>query len=106
MKAARPSRIVVLDFVAEGRRFTGVKGAAAEQELEGAMTADYAWQMHKVNCRNEAEVDFRITKRRASACNQHVAGNRQRHTATPRGAADGGNRRLAEIVLYVRQLHV
>src|SRR5258708_2008113 len=34
----------------------------------------------------------------ASAGKEHVAGNGQRHAATPRGAADGGNRRLAEIV--------
>src|SRR5262249_37645875 len=50
---------------AEGEGFFGAEGAAAEQKLEGAMTADNARQMHKMNCWNEAEIDFRITKRRA-----------------------------------------
>ena len=70
------------------------------------MTADNARQMHKMNCRNEAEIDFGITKCRAFPGKEHVAGNGQRHAATPRRAADGGDRRLAEIVLYVGQLHV
>src|SRR5262245_10298752 len=91
---------------AEGESFLGAEGAAAEQKLEGAMTADNARQMHKMNCWNEAEIDFRITKRRVFPGNQHVAGDGQRHAATPRRAADGGDRRLAEIVLYIGQFHV
>src|SRR5262245_43109448 len=91
---------------AESERFFGAEGAAAEQELEGAMTADNARQVHKMNCWNEAEIDFGITKCRAFPGNQHVTGDGQRHAATPRRAADGGDRRLAEIVLYVGQFHV
>jgi len=37
---------------------------------------------------------------------EHVAGDGQRHAATPRRAADRGDRRLAEIVLCVGQFHV
>src|SRR5262249_25387453 len=91
---------------AEGKGFFGAKGATAEQQLEGAMTADDARQMHKMNCRNEAEIDFGITKCRAFPGKEHVAGNGQRHAATPRRTADGSDRRLAETVLYVGQFHV
>ena len=35
---------------AEGRGFFGAQGAPAEQELERAMPADNARQMHKMNC--------------------------------------------------------
>src|SRR5262249_41556414 len=52
------------------------------------------------------EIDFGIAKRCAPAGNQHVAGNSQCHAATPRRAADGGNRLLAELVLYIGQFHV
>ena len=59
-----------------------------------------------MNCRNETEIDFGITKTRATAGKEHVAGDGQRHAAAPRRAADRGDRRLAEIVLCVGQFHV
>src|SRR5262249_40907311 len=73
---------------AEGKGFCGAEAAAAEQQLEGAMTADDARQMHKMNCRNEAEIDFGITKCRAFPGKEHVEGNAQRHAATPGRTAD------------------
>src|SRR5262249_8376593 len=91
---------------AEGEGFFGAEAAAAEPQLEGAMTTDNARQMDKMKRRNEAEIDLGITKCRAFPGEEHVAGNGQRHAATPRSAADGGDRRLAEIVLYVGQFHV
>src|SRR5262249_40028310 len=86
---------------AEGEGFFGPEGASAEQELERAMTTDDLRQMHEMNCRNEAELDFGIAERRACAGKEHVAGDSERHSATARCAADGGDRRLAEIVLDI-----
>src|SRR5262249_28924897 len=70
----------------EGEGFFGPEGASAEQELERAMTPDDLRQMHEMNCRNEAELDFRITERRACAGKEHVAGDGERHSATARCA--------------------
>src|SRR5258706_308975 len=44
---------------AERSGLFGAEGAAAEQELERAMPADDARQMQKMNCWDEAEIDFR-----------------------------------------------
>src|SRR5260370_442953 len=79
---------------AERSGLFGAEGAAAEQELERAMTADDARQMQKMNYWDEAEIAFGIAKCRALPGNEHVAGNGERHAATTRGDADGGNRRL------------
>src|SRR5206468_1437498 len=91
---------------AERLRFIYAEAAAAEQELEGPMPTDNARQMSKMDRRNETEVDFGIAERRAFAGNEHIARDRERHSAAACCASNGGDGRLAEIVLNVRQLDI
>src|SRR5262245_58177557 len=90
----------------KGGGLCGTEGAPAEHELERAVPADDPRQMQKMDRWNETEIDFGITECGALTGNEHVAGNGERHAATARGAADGGNRRLAEIVLDLGQFDV
>ena len=52
------------------------------------------------------DVDLRITEGRALPRENHVAGHRDGHAAAARSPADGGDRRLAEVVLGVVQVDV
>src|SRR6202166_2623999 len=82
------------------------KSPAAEQQLESAVPAGDARQMGKVNGRQNADIDFRIAECRVKSGENDVAGNRHGHAAAARRAADGRDRRLAEIALALMQLDV
>jgi len=72
-----------------------------EKQLEGAMAADNARQVHEVDCRQHAEIDFRIAERGALASQNDVAGDGERHAAAARGAIDRRDRGFAEAILRV-----
>lgn len=70
------------------------------------MPAGDSRQMCEMNCRQYADVDFRIAECRALAGENDIAGNCQRHAAAARGAADRRDRRFAEVVLTIVQFDV
>ena len=82
------------------------KSPSAEKQLESAVTAGDARQMGKMNGRQHADIDFRIAECRVKSCENDIAGNRHGHAAAARRAADGGDRRLAEIELSLVQLDI
>ena len=123
MNAARPARIAASGFAANSpaslsapvscsasgtTRLTrpslfGVEGASGEEQLEGAVAADNARQVHKVNGWQYAKIDLRITERGAFGGENDVARDSERHAAATRGAVDRRDRRFAELTLRVEQ---
>src|SRR5262249_1024242 len=91
---------------AEPRRFRCVERAPGKEQLEGAVAADNARQVDKMDRRKHAEIDLRITELGAFAGEHDIARDRHRHAAAPRGAADRRNPRLAELSLRVVQADI
>ena len=67
------------------------------------MLADQSRQLHKMQRRDQSDIDFRVAEGCALARNDHVAGYRDGHAAGARRAVDGRDGRLAHAVLKVVQ---
>ena len=79
----------------------GIEGLAEKEWAKSLMLADQPRQLHEVNCRDQSDIDLRITEGRGIAGNDHVAGDRDRHAAGPHRAVDGSDGRLTHAILDI-----
>ena len=69
------------DFSA--KRGRGIERIAEKQRAKRLMLADKGRQMHKMQGRNQSDIDFRIVERCGFAGNDHVARYRDRRRRAP-----------------------
>ena len=88
------------------KRGGGIEGIAEKQWAERLMLSDQPRQMHKVQRRDQPDIDFRIAECSGFAGDDHVARYRYRHAAGARRPVDGGDGRFAHSVLHVIECKV
>ena len=91
---------------AEIQGFVRVEGARREEQVEGAVAADDAVQVSKVDGGGQGEVDLGIAEACVLACNDHVARDGECHAAAACCAIDGGDGRFAHVSLDVPELDI